>query len=46
MDWIARRCTYSMIYIKAISKYPLAFFMVGAGTMHFIKPDFYLIING
>ena len=27
-----------------ISKYLLAVFMVGAGSMHFIKPDFYLKI--
>jgi uncharacterized membrane protein len=30
--------------IKAISKYFLALFMVGAGTIHFINPDFYIKI--
>jgi uncharacterized membrane protein len=30
--------------IKTISKYLLAIFMVGAGTMHFSRPDFYLKI--
>ena len=30
--------------IKTASKYLLAMFMVGAGTMHFIKPDFYVQI--
>src|SRR5450432_901161 len=30
--------------IRTISKYLLALFMVGAGTMHFINPDFYLKI--
>ena len=29
---------------KAVSKYIMAIFMVGAGTMHFVKPDFYLKI--
>jgi uncharacterized membrane protein len=29
---------------RTISKYLLAIFMVGAGTLHFIKPDFYLKI--
>ena len=29
---------------KSVSKYVLAIFMVGAGTMHFINPDFYLKI--
>src|SRR5471030_279941 len=33
-----------MSKIKTISKYLLALFMVGAGSMHFIKPDFYLKI--
>jgi uncharacterized membrane protein len=33
-----------MTKIRTISKYLLALFMVGAGTMHFIKPDFYLKI--
>jgi uncharacterized membrane protein len=28
--------------ISTISIYLLALFMVGAGTMHFITPDFYL----
>jgi uncharacterized membrane protein len=30
--------------IRTISKYLLAVFMVGAGTMHFINADFYLKI--
>ena len=30
--------------IKAISKYVLASFMIGAGTMHFVNPAFYLKI--
>ena len=30
-----------MTKTRMISKYLLALFMVGAGTMHFIKPDFY-----
>jgi uncharacterized membrane protein len=29
---------------KTVSKYLLATFMVVAGTMHFVKPDFYLKI--
>ncbi len=33
-----------MAKIRTISKYLLALFMVGAGTLHFIKPDFYLKI--
>jgi uncharacterized membrane protein len=33
-----------MSKIKTLSKWLLALFMVGAGTMHFIKPDFYLKI--
>src|ERR1017187_10456541 len=33
-----------MTKIRTISKYLLAIFMVGAGTLHFIKPDFYLKI--
>src|ERR1035441_5183938 len=33
-----------MTKIRTISKYLLAFFMVGAGTLHFIGPDFYLKI--
>jgi uncharacterized membrane protein len=33
-----------MSKIRAISKYLLALFMVVAGMMHFIKPDFYLNI--
>ena len=33
-----------MSRIKTASKYLLAMFMVGAGTMHFIKPDFYVQI--
>ena len=30
--------------MKTFSKYLLAFFLIGAGTLHFIKPDFYLKI--
>jgi uncharacterized membrane protein len=30
--------------MRTISKYLLALFMIGAGTMHFSKPDFYLKI--
>ena len=30
--------------IKSISKYLLAIFMIGAGTMHFVNPDFFLKI--
>ena len=30
--------------IRTLSKYLLALFMVGAGTLHFIRPDFYLNI--
>ena len=33
-----------MSRIKAISKYILAIFMIGAGTMHFVNPGFYLKI--
>ena len=33
-----------MTKIRTVSKFLLALFMVGAGTMHFIKPDFYLNI--
>jgi uncharacterized membrane protein len=33
-----------MTKTRAISKYLLALFMVGAGTLHFINPDFYLKI--
>jgi uncharacterized membrane protein len=33
-----------MTKISTISKCVLAFFMIGAGTMHFINPDFYLQI--
>ncbi len=29
---------------KTVSKYVLAIFMIGAGTMHFVSPDFYLKI--
>jgi uncharacterized membrane protein len=29
---------------KTASKYLMAIFMVGAGTMHFVKPDFYMKI--
>lgn len=30
--------------MKTLSKFLLALFMVGAGTLHFISPDFYLKI--
>jgi len=30
--------------VKALSRYVLAIFMVGAGAMHFVKPDFYVRI--
>ncbi len=30
--------------MKTVSKYLLTIFMVGAGTLHFLKPDFYLKI--
>jgi len=33
-----------MSRIKAISKYVLAIFMIAAGTMHFVKPAFFLKI--
>ena len=33
-----------MIRVKNVSKYVLAICMVGAGTMHFADPDFYLKI--
>src|ERR1035438_9286988 len=33
-----------MTRIRTISQWLLALFMVGAGTLHFIKPDFYLNI--
>jgi len=33
-----------MSRIKAISKYVLAILMIGAGTMHFVNPEFYLKI--
>jgi uncharacterized membrane protein len=33
-----------MSRIKTASKLLLAIFMIGAGTMHFVKPDFYLKI--
>ena len=33
-----------MSQIKAISKYVLAIFMIGAGTMHFANPAFFLKI--
>ena len=29
---------------KAVSKYLLAIFMIGAGTMHFVRTDFYVKI--
>ena len=30
--------------IKSISRYLLAIFMIGAGTMHFVNPEFFLKI--
>jgi len=33
-----------MTWEKSISKYVLAIFMMGAGTMHFVNPDFFLKI--
>jgi uncharacterized membrane protein len=33
-----------MSLIKTISKYILAIFMIGAGTMHFVNPAFFLKI--
>ncbi len=33
-----------MSRIKAISQYVLAIFMIGAGTMHFVNPAFFLKI--
>ena len=30
--------------LKTASKYLLAIFMIGAGTMHFVRPDFYIKI--
>ena len=33
-----------MSRIKTISKYLLAIFMIGAGTMHFVNPEFFLKI--
>ena len=33
-----------MTKIRTISKWLLALFMIGAGTMHFIMPDFYVKI--
>ena len=33
-----------MNWIKPISKYLLAIFMIGAGTMHFVNPAFFLKI--
>ena len=30
--------------MKTVSKFLLAIFMIGAGTMHFVNPDFYLKI--
>ena len=33
-----------MSRMKTASKYLLAIFMIGAGTMHFIRPEFYLKI--
>jgi uncharacterized membrane protein len=33
-----------MSRLKIASKFILAFFMIGAGVMHFARPDFYLKI--
>ena len=33
-----------MSQAKSISKYLLAIFMIGAGTMHFVNPEFFLKI--
>jgi uncharacterized membrane protein len=33
-----------MKYVKTISKWLLAIFMIGAGIMHFVRPEFYLKI--
>ena len=33
-----------MTTIKAISKFVLALFMIGAGIMHFVNPEFFLKI--
>ena len=33
-----------MSLVKSISIYVLAIFMIGAGTMHFVNPEFYLKI--
>src|SRR5450755_798263 len=33
-----------MTKLRALSKYVLALFMIGAGTLHFIQPDFYVKI--
>src|SRR6185295_16057384 len=30
--------------MKTVSKYLLAIFMIGAGVMHFVRPEFYLKI--
>ena len=30
--------------MKTVSKFVLAIFMIGAGTMHFVNPDFYMKI--
>jgi uncharacterized membrane protein len=34
----------NMSRTKTASKYLLAIFMIGAGTMHFVRPDFYVKI--
>lgn len=36
-------CTV-MTRLKTASKYSLAIFLVGAGTMHFVQPEFYMKI--
>lgn len=33
-----------MTLAKSVSKYVLAIFMIGAGTMHFVNPDYFLKI--
>ena len=41
---VSGRTTKQMNRSKTVSKYLLAIFMVVAGTMHFVKPDFYMKI--
>lgn len=45
MAWhVTEKYNNRMTTIRTISKYLLAIFMVGAGSIHFINPDFYLTI--